>query len=101
MAYRPSRMALAAICLGLHPIVLAPAGAGAQVPLQEVPFDHKLVASTGAASDRFGTALAVSGDVMVAAAPSATADGKLFAGAAHVFVRDPASGRWAERKRLV
>ena len=73
----------------------------AQGALQEVPFDRKLVASTGVASDRFGTALAVSDDTLVASAPNATVDGKLLAGSAYIFERDPASGRWMERKRLV
>ena len=47
-----------------------------------MPFDRKLVASTGVMGDRFGSGLAVSGNAMVVAAPSATVDGKFFAGAA-------------------
>jgi len=81
---------------------LPPSGtARVQGTLEEVPFDRKLVAGTGTGAERFGSQLAVSGDVLVVTAPNATVDGKLFAGAADVFVRDPASGKWPERKRLV
>lgn len=50
--------------------------------------------------DRFGAVLAVSGDILVAAAPSVTLDGEFFVRAAFVFMRD-ASGAWTESKRLV
>lgn len=84
-------------------LCLSPAAAPqAQGALEEVPFDRKLVAAgMGGAPERFGSVLAVSGDVLVVAAHSATVDGKPFAGAAHLFERDPASGEWTERKRLV
>jgi hypothetical protein len=72
-----------------------------QATLEAVPFDRKLVAGTGSVGERFGSELAVSGDVLVVTAPNATAGGKLFAGVADVFVREPATGTWVERKRLV
>ena len=75
--------------------------AQAQEPPPEPLILQKLLASTGAASDRLGAALAVSGDVLVATAPSTTVDGKRFAGAAYVFLRDQASGEWIEHKQLV
>ena len=82
----------ASFFLGLSQGVFHPAVLRAQGILREVPFDRKLVASTGVASDRFGAKLAISGDTLVASAPNATVDGKLFAGAAYVFMRD--SGIW-------
>ena len=75
--------------------------AQAQEPPPEPLILQKLLASTGAASDRLGAALAVSGDVLVATAPSTTVDGKRFAGAAYVFLRDQESGEWIEHKQLV
>src|ERR1700759_394098 len=90
-----------AVLFGLSPCVFPPAVLCAQGALQQVPFDRKLVASAGAASDRLGAALAISGDTLVASAPSATVDGKVWAGAAYVFTQDPVSGRWAEQTRLV
>jgi len=70
---------------------------------QELLIQRKLVASTGGASERFGSALAVSGDVLVATAPYPTfIDGNFQKNsAAYVFVRDQKTGGWAERKRLV
>ena len=62
---------------------------------------QKLLASTGAASDRLGAALAVSGDVLVATAPGTTVDGKRFAGAAYLFLRNQETGEWIEQKQLV
>ena len=57
--------------------------------VEEVPFDRKLLAAAGVKSDRFGAPLAVSGDLLVVAAPSAAVEGRLFAGAAYVFQRNP------------
>jgi hypothetical protein len=45
--------------------------------------------------------VAVSGDTLVVGAPNATVDGKVFSGAAYVFERDAASGKWVERKHLI
>lgn len=91
----------APVLIGVSLCLSPGAAPRAQGTLEEVPFDRKLVAGTGEAPERFGSALALSGDVLVVAAPSATVDGKPFAGAGRVFARDPGSGEWTERKRLV
>src|SRR5215831_2813017 len=54
----------------------------------------KLTASDGAASDNFGSSVAISGGTVVAGAPDATVGGNAFQGAAYVFVK-PRSG-WAD-----
>jgi hypothetical protein len=54
----------------------------------------KLTASDGAAGDRLGESVAISGGTVVAGAHSATLRGNAFQGAAYVFVR-PESG-WAD-----
>src|SRR5687767_11500614 len=76
----PAAAGLAVVALGLA----ASGTSQAQGALEEVPFDRKLLASTGAPSDRFGSTIAVSGDVLVATAPNANVDGRSFAGAAYV-----------------
>lgn len=83
------------ILVGLGLLLPAPASGG------DVLVEPKLVASDRAESDQLGHALARSGDVLVAAAPYADVDGVRFAGAVYVFLRDPVTGDWAERKKLV
>jgi hypothetical protein len=55
-----------------------------------------LHAANGDAHDQFGSAVAVSGQVVVVGAPSRTVDGHAGQGAVYVFVR-PASG-WAQAR---
>ena len=50
---------------------------------------------------KFGSAVAISGDVLVAAAPSWNLEGAQTVGGVYVFVRDPATGQWVEQKKLV
>jgi hypothetical protein len=54
----------------------------------------KLTAADGAASDNFGSSVAISGNTIVAGAHDATVGGNLDQGAAYVFVK-PRSG-WAD-----
>ena len=74
-----------------------PRGASAE----DVLVETKLVASDGGAADQFGSALAVSGDVLVSTAPYAAPDGRRSAGAAHVFLRDATTTTWTEQKLLL
>jgi hypothetical protein len=80
--------------------LLPPTGSWGQNLPQEVLVESQIVAATGAFFDTFGSAVAVSGDVLVATARTAAVDGRLAAGAAYVFVRD-LNGEWVENKRLV
>jgi hypothetical protein len=58
-------------------------------------------ASGGLANDSFGTAVAVSGDVLAISAPYASLNGLSFAGAVYLFRRDAqAPSGWAEFKTL-
>jgi hypothetical protein len=58
----------------------------------------KLVAADGVANDRFGHAVALSGDTALIGAPLTSSGGKLRAGAAYVFTR---SGTvWTLRQKL-
>ena len=88
-----------ALSIGIVISALAPTAATSQV-VQSVPFNQKLVASAGAPPERLGSAAATSGDVFVTTAPGATVDGKVFAGAAYVFERDPSTGVWLQSGRL-
>jgi hypothetical protein len=58
----------------------------------------KLVAGDGAAGDRFGSAVAISGNTVVIGARYCTVGGVLQAGAAYVYVRS--SGVWKLQKKL-
>ena len=49
----------------------------------------------------FGTAVAVSGDLLVSTAPRSTIGGSVYAGAAQVYLRDPTSNQWLAQKQLV
>jgi hypothetical protein len=73
----------------------------AQTSPPEILAETKLVAEDGMAVDQFGSALAVSDDVLVTSAPFAVFDGKQSAGTAYVFVRDPATAAWIEQKKLL
>ena len=96
LGFRMGRTAMRALRRMLTITVLVFFGIGlrlfqpahAQEPPPEPLILQKLLASTGAASDRLGAALAVSGDVLVATAPGTTVDGKRLAGAAYLFLRN-------------
>lgn len=61
---------------------------------------QKLLPSDGAAFDRFGAAVAISGDSVVIGAPiSNYTDPVGWAGAAYVFVRDT-NGNWSQQQKL-
>jgi hypothetical protein len=62
--------------------------AGARYPLRVDPFiqQAKLTAADGAANDNLGFSVAVSGDTIVAGAPSATVNGNAAQGAVYVFL---------------
>ncbi len=59
----------------------------------------KLMASDGAADDLFGLSVSISGDTVIAGA-TGDDDNGLDSGSAYVFVRDPATGAWAEQQKL-
>lgn len=51
---------------------------------------------------KFGSPLAVSGDLLVVGAPGESLIGpSIYAGAAYVFVRDAATGQWGNERRLL
>lgn len=70
-------------------------------PTQVVPVGRELFSPAGTPEEAFGSRVAISGDVLVVTAPQASVDGTTYAGAADVFVREPAPAGWAWRKRLV
>jgi hypothetical protein len=76
--------------------LVAPVAARAEMLL----VDGSLTASDGAKGDHLGQAIAVSGDVLVTTATFAPTGG-IPTGAAYVFERDPATGAWVERKKLM
>jgi hypothetical protein len=59
---------------------------------------QKLIASNGAANDRFGSKTAISGETIVVGAPIKTVGSNSGQGAAYVFVRNGSS--WSEQARL-
>ncbi len=61
----------------------------------------KLLAADSASGDHFGLSVALSGDIALIGAPDADPGGKTSAGAAYVFVRNPASGVWTQQAKLV
>ena len=63
--------------------------------------ESKLVTTGSSAWAKFGSPLAVSGDVLVSGAPGAVIDGDMSAGAVYVFIRDPATNQWIEQKQLL
>jgi hypothetical protein len=70
-------------------------------PTQIIQVDTMLLPSDAAQAARFGAQVAVSGDILVAAAPSLNLDNTQTVGAAYVFVRNAATGQWVEQKKLV
>jgi hypothetical protein len=62
--------------------------------------EQKLTASDGTATDRFGHAVAVEGDVAVIGAAQDD-DLALYAGSAYVFRYDPGMDTWTEEQKLV
>ncbi len=62
--------------------------------------EAKLTASDRAPRDRFGQAVALSGDVAVVGAPGDAEQGAAFRGAAYVFRRDAATGAWTQEAKL-
>jgi hypothetical protein len=61
--------------------------------------EQKLTASDGTATDRFGHAVDVEGDVAVIGAAQDD-DVAMYAGSAYVFRYDPGTGTWAEEQKL-
>lgn len=61
----------------------------------------KLLAADSASGDHFGLSVALSGDLALIGAPDADPGGRTSAGAAYVFVRNPASGVWTQQAKLV
>ncbi len=59
---------------------------------------QKLLASDGALNDFFGYRVAIDGDT---AFVGAVGEGVSFVGAVYAFVRDPATGDWAESQKLL
>ena len=77
-------------------------GWGSHEAGEEVAQAAELTASDGAAQDRLGSSLAVSGTTVVAGAPHATVGGHAFRGAAYVFSEPGAgwSGKLQQRAKL-
>jgi hypothetical protein len=61
-------------------------------------FKQKLTAQDGAADDRFGSSVAISGDTVVSGAPSDDSGKNVDQGAAYVFVRS--GGIWSFQQML-
>ena len=74
--------------------------AGAKGPITIDPFiqQAELTASDGAADNKLGNSIAVSGNTVVVGADSATVGGNIYRGAAYVFV-EPSSG-WANMTQM-
>ena len=68
--------------------------------LWQVAESAKLVESGGEENDAFGDAVAIDGDTAVAGA-SNDALGNSRTGAAYIFVRDPDSGMWSRKAKLI
>ncbi len=60
---------------------------------------QKLIASDGAASDRFGIAVAISGDTIIVGAAQKQIAAKMMQGQAYVYAR--AGTTWTEQQKLV
>ena len=76
---------------GLMRICVNDAGIGYPLYIDPIIQMAKLTASDGAASDYFGTSVAISGDTVVVGARDATVSGHFQQGSAYVFV-EPAGG---------
>jgi hypothetical protein len=70
-------------------------------PTDIIEVDTMLLPSDAAQAAKFGAQVAISGDILVAAAPSLNLDSAQTVGAVYVFVRNPATGQWVEQKKLV
>ena len=85
------------LCLAVAPIAAPTTSFGG------VTQRAKLVAADGAMNDRFGLAVAISGNVMVVGAPY-DGDKGLWSGSAYVYTRDvpgSATSGWTQRAKLV
>src|SRR5262249_27172062 len=72
--------------------------AGAPAAASTYVCDARISGSDSVAGDLFGTAVALSGDVVVVGAPEAATAAGTGAGAAYVFVRSGSS--WTEQQKL-
>ncbi|MHC4445137.1 MAG: choice-of-anchor D domain-containing protein [Planctomycetota bacterium] len=61
---------------------------------------QKLLASDGAAGDRFGVSVCVDGDTAIVGAEREDENGT-DSGSAYVFVRNPATSTWSEQQKLL
>lgn len=61
--------------------------------------EQKILPDDGTAYERFGEAVAISGDIVVIGAPYSGFNGTGYAGAAYIFVRD-SNGIWSQQQKL-
>ena len=61
----------------------------------------EILASDGAASNMFGSAVALFGDTVLIGSPGAAIGGQSSSGAAYAFARDPDLGTWSSQAKLV
>ena len=61
----------------------------------------KLTAADGAASDRFGASVSVSGDTAIVGSPSDDVGANANQGSAYVFTRPPAGTTWTQQAKLL
>jgi hypothetical protein len=61
-------------------------------------FQQELTASDGQGGDEFASSVSISGDTALIGAPDATVEGKMFQGAAYVFVNN--GGVWSQQQKL-
>jgi hypothetical protein len=66
-----------------------------------LPIETMLLPSDISQAAKFGSQVAISGDVLVSVAPSWKLDDVQSIGGAYIFLRDPETGRWVEHKKLV
>ncbi|MGH8426638.1 MAG: hypothetical protein ACRES7_01475 [Gammaproteobacteria bacterium] len=82
-------------------ILIAVNDAHAAYPLTVDPLvwlEQKVIASDGAAGDRFGFSVALSGSTALVGAPNATVNGNQYQGAAYVF--SESGGTWSQTAKL-
>jgi len=70
-------------------------------PTQIIQVDTMLLPNDITQAAKFGSHVAISGDILVAAAPSWNLENAQTVGGVYVFVRDPGTGQWVEQKKLV
>jgi hypothetical protein len=63
--------------------------------------ETRLAGSSTSLPSDFGSAVAVSGDLLVSTSPYATVGGGAYAGLADVFRRDASTGQWTAQKELI